>query len=393
MADPLIASLHDLVNQIQEQNVRQDQAQQDQAASRATLEGLITQLTNVSTAHQIRQVRTNQAHAARQQALENVVEQLANNFRPGEDLIPKFNGRPDDDVDEWLLRVNNTAESVGWEPDEKRRVAVRHLGEAALEWHQRAGGLLATWDAWSEGLRGAFQPKLSLPEWCTLVESRVQRPGEAGVRYVLDKVKLCGRCPIPLPEQEVVNHLIRGLASPEIKAALMRPTPNNVNAFIAALSALEAVNGTTAPNYPVASAAVAPQPSSSDLLLKTMADTLVMILQKVTITQQAPYRPAQGGPRPPPAYYNAPGPRDYSRVECHGCRQLGHIRRDCPQEREQRYDWAPPRTQVPSNRTVTWAPPPQNWRQPANPSGNPFVEENAVALPSENYMAAQRGRP
>jgi len=59
------------------------------------------------------------------------------------------------------------------------KVAVRHLGEAALEWHQRAGGLLAEWFAWSEGLRGAFQPKLSLPEWCNLVGSRVQRPGEA----------------------------------------------------------------------------------------------------------------------------------------------------------------------------------------------------------------------
>ena len=281
---------------------------------------------------------------------------MANNFRPGEDLILKFNGRPDDDVDEWFLRLNNTAESVGWEPDEKRRIAVRHLGEAALEWHQRAGGLLAIWDVWSEGLRGAFKQKLSLSEWCTLVESRVQRPGEAGVRYALDKVKLCGRCPIPLPEQEIVNHLIRGLACPEIKAVLMRSTPNNVNAFIAALSTLEAVNGITVPIQPVASAAVAPQPSSSDLLLKTLADTLVMILQKVTITQQAPYRPPHRGvPRPPPAYYNAPGPRDYSRVECHGCRQLGHIRRDCPREREQQYNWASPQAPVPPNRTMTWA--------------------------------------
>ena len=176
-------------------------------------------------------------------------------------------------MDEWFLRLNNTAESVGWEPDEKRRIAVRHLGEAALEWHQRAGGLLAIWDVWSEGLRGAFKQKLSLSEWCTLVESRVQRPGEAGVRYALDKVKLCGRCPIPLPEQEIVNHLIRGLASPEIKAVLMRSTPNNVNAFIAALSTLEAVNGITVPIQPVASAAVAPQPSSLDLLLKTDSQT------------------------------------------------------------------------------------------------------------------------
>ena len=64
--------------------------------------------------------------------------------------------------------------------------------------------------------------------------------------------------------------------------------------------------------------AVAEQPNMS-ALLKEMAEQR-QILDKLLLRD----KPAQRRPRNPGA------PRDYSSFVCHGCHELGHIKRNCP---------------------------------------------------------------
>jgi len=121
----------------------------------------------------------------------------------------------------------------------KRRVAVTKLDGAALACHDHTGYALVEWNDWIAGVRALFQPRLSLMEWCLLVERRTQLAGESGVEYSMEKDKLFRLCPHQLQEQEKVDYLIRGLMKPDQRGALLGNPPTDVATFIGALRSIE----------------------------------------------------------------------------------------------------------------------------------------------------------
>ena len=324
-------------------------------------------------------------HTHRQNALENLVARLAANTRTDVERIPRFSGSAHEDVSCWIDKIDRMAADENWDDDEKRLLAIRRLSGAAFDWHGRTGHEHDEWNEWSDGLRGAFQQRLSLSEWSILMERRVQAPGESGVHYALEKSKLCSRCPLQLTDQQLVHHLIRGLAKPEHVAAMMRPPPDTLAEFITTIGQLEEIGGAAIQPKPAAIPTANPVVSTVagdnlDLLVQTLTDRVTEgVLRKLDDAnpQRGPSRPtpyygpsyatlgygrpayttagygkpsyAMPGyvaPRPTMSggyrqqgYYGPPSPqwqqrtRDFSNVECFGCHRLGHLRRDCPELR------------------------------------------------------------
>ena len=154
-------------------------------------------------------------------------------------LIPTFSGRATDSLADWEEALSRAAVSDQWNDEMKRRAAVTKLDGAALAWHDHTGYALVEWNDWIAGIRALFQPRLSLTEWCLLVERRTQLAGESGVEYSMEKVKLFRLCPHQLQEQEKVDYLIWGLMKPDQRGALLGNPPADVATFIEALRSIE----------------------------------------------------------------------------------------------------------------------------------------------------------
>jgi hypothetical protein len=199
---------------------------------------------NVDWANLMREMMRNAA--AQQAVIAGLVDRVAPREPPVTeailDSIGRFYGRPEEDFDAWEAGVLRAAQTEGWREDRTRNIAIGRLGGAASEWQEQAGKRIQGWDDWRLALRLAFQRRLTLSEWCTMVDARRQRPNEAGSRYALEMARLCRLCPYPLDDNEVVRHLIRGLHRPELAAVLMSNPPINVQNFISRIAELEGVH-------------------------------------------------------------------------------------------------------------------------------------------------------
>jgi len=122
-------------------------------------------------------------------------------------LIPTFSGRATESLADWEGALARAAVSDHWNDGMRRRAAITKLDGAALAWHDHTGYALVEWNDWIAGIRTLFQPRLSLTEWCLLVEQRTQLPGESGVEYSMEKARLFLH---ELQDQEKVDYFDRG---------------------------------------------------------------------------------------------------------------------------------------------------------------------------------------
>ena len=153
--------------------------------------------------------------------------------------IPTFSGGITESLADWEAAIARVSLAEGWEDPMKRQVAIGKLTGTALAWHHQTGHTLELWNDWLAGLRLLFQPRLSLTEWCLLVEGRRHIPGEHSAQYAMEKAKLCRLCPHPLNEADIVTYLVRGLSRPDHVSALMANPPATIDGFIDAMRRME----------------------------------------------------------------------------------------------------------------------------------------------------------
>jgi len=298
--------------------------------------------------------------------------------------IPNFSGGPSDNLADWEAAIERDTVADDWTPEMKRRVAIGKLSGAALAWHDQTGVTLLEWGAWIAGLRTLFRPRLSISEWCTLVETRRQLPTESGVIYAMEKLKFIRLCPgVELPEADTIPYLIRGLNRPEIAAALLARMPNNITDLIEFVRQLEQVglSFSTVTHTPVAAAAVlqyglppaghaVPQTAVKDYLsvtVKALANQMSLLASTVhsmanqhipnwrvepspsfppsrpifhslmpkspdLLHQSIPQVPRQQIPQQsnPAQYYNPYPRRPLNELLCFACNNYGHFAKDCP---------------------------------------------------------------
>jgi len=223
--------------------------------------------------------------------------------------IPVFSGGAMESLSDWEATIDRTATAEHWDDAAKRRVAIGKLAGTALAWQNQSGFAFITWAEWVAGLRVMFQPRMSLTEWCLLVEGRRQAPGEPGAQYAMEKSKLCRMCPHAITEAEMIPYFIRGLQRPEQVAALLGNPPQTITAFVDTIRRLEQIgNSSTA-----ASTTMPPSPTSAELLMcgnagvyapcDTVAQTMAAIndrLRRMEAAVQSAVR------RPPNNWQNGP---------------------------------------------------------------------------------------
>ena len=175
--------------------------------------------------------------------------------------IPSFAGKTGESLEDWLTIVSRVAAAENWDEANKQRVAIGKLVGVAAHWHDNSGFALPDWNAWVAQIRATFEPRMTLAEWCLLVENRRQLPGESGAQYALEKAQICRRCPLTLAEADMIPYLVRGLLRPEHMSVLMNPLPATVTAFVDIIRHLEAVAGCTQ-TAPIVSTVESAKPST-----------------------------------------------------------------------------------------------------------------------------------
>ena len=145
---------------------------------------------------------------------------------------------------EWVAQVRRVQQAEGWNEARARLSAVRRLKGTALEWNTAVGENIVEFVAWRTSLTNSFRRRLTASQFGVLIESRVQRPGEPGMIYALEKAKLCSKSLMPLGNTEVVRHLINGLARWEQVALILKHPPTDLAEFIERIRDLEDIGVT-----------------------------------------------------------------------------------------------------------------------------------------------------
>ncbi|KAI9550806.1 hypothetical protein GHT06_005079 [Daphnia sinensis] len=243
-----------------------------------------------------------------------------------------------------------------WEPADHLRAALAKLAGAAYHWYETTAQTHNTWRGWRAALLTAFGRTLTIEEWSKMVESRRQLPGETTSSYVYDKLQICRRCPVDLPEREQVKRLAWGLLRPEHGAAVMAQAPETVTEFIRQLTAVEEgagpyamnINGpvvatvtpmctATAPSalypsalYPSVPTPFLPQCPPPATTLGPIPGQIKLLTQIVSrldvMERKLPIAPNTG------TRFSAASGRG-SAGTCYNCNFAGHIARDCPKPR------------------------------------------------------------
>ncbi|KAI9560542.1 hypothetical protein GHT06_011483 [Daphnia sinensis] len=119
-----------------------------------------------------------------------------------------FEGKLGESGRHWVRIINQAGDVEGWTNAQKRQVAVRRLGGIALQWHLQSGANNPNWQNWSNALGTNFTQRLSPSEWYKLIEERVQKAGEPGIAYAVEKSRLLDLSPHVLTNAQKVSYLI-----------------------------------------------------------------------------------------------------------------------------------------------------------------------------------------
>ena len=124
---------------------------------------------------------------------------------------PIFEGRPQDDVIEWLQEYEDISEYNHWAPAQKLRHVKWALKGFAKNWYRMLDPEPNTFDAFSVAIRAAFKHPAYESGMAVQLDNRKQGIDESPVLYCYEKLNLCRKVDPNMAEGVKLQHLLRGM--------------------------------------------------------------------------------------------------------------------------------------------------------------------------------------
>ena len=148
--------------------------------------------------------------------------------------VPMFEGRPQDDVVEWLQEYRDVADFNNWTVGQRFRHVKWALKGYAKNWYRMLQPEPDTFDAFSIAIRAAFKHPAYDSGIAAELNSRRQGVDESPVLYCYEKLNLCRKVDPEMTEGVKLQHLISGMKPAMVERVY--PSVNfvvpNTNAFI-----------------------------------------------------------------------------------------------------------------------------------------------------------------
>lgn len=245
----------------------------------------------------------------------------------------EFQGKSEEDVDDWIHSVNQEAAAGGWPDAHKLNMAKASLRGAAARW-EPGPNANDNWEDWSAALLNAFRKKYTLQEWFKLVTSRKQCENEPAAQYAIETKKLLQFCPHPIEEREFVKYVIQGIRYKQFSSVLLSNPPITMTQFAAVYGEMEAnaAYGPTEENQTESLNTLRTQLKQQEAKLAAIErGALLKEIEKNNSTSTSKSNP-RAAPYPRVeerrSFNNPP-----TNVECRNCYEKGHYARNCPHER------------------------------------------------------------
>lgn len=153
--------------------------------------------------------------------LENTLNQNTNfsfNFREIQDTITPFSGESNEDVDCWIVDMENTAVALGWSSQQLFIYGKNNLkGTARLAMSGRIQ--ITNWMTLKKCLKEEFQREISMMEIHQMMIGRRWRKDETLLHYYYDMLKL-GEKGV-LSDADVIRYIIEGIQDTPFNKAVL----------------------------------------------------------------------------------------------------------------------------------------------------------------------------
>lgn len=154
---------------------------------------------------------------------------------------PKFAGRRNEDVEDWLDSFARVSTFNGWDDRLKLRNAAFALTEVAETWYLNNASTITDWDGFTSELRLIFgSPAARSAAAKKKLAARVQRPNETYTSYIEDVLALCRRVDKDMIEADRVHHILKGIEQFAFTALALQ-NPTTVSAVTATCQRLDAL--------------------------------------------------------------------------------------------------------------------------------------------------------
>ncbi|KAK2578394.1 hypothetical protein KPH14_012645 [Odynerus spinipes] len=146
--------------------------------------------------------------------------------------IPEFAGTDEENVRQWILRVDKVAAIHGASDDVVLLAASSKLARYAKRWYeQQNSSCCESWSALKEGLLNFFDRSVPYSTALKRIEERKwDFAKESFDEYALEKLSLMYR--LNLPEDDQISLLTAGINNMSIRAVALSQKDNNVHIFL-----------------------------------------------------------------------------------------------------------------------------------------------------------------
>ncbi|KAH7944685.1 hypothetical protein HPB51_028603 [Rhipicephalus microplus] len=135
--------------------------------------------------------------------------------------LPTYSGTESDNFAQWKTAVESMHERCAWTEAATINAGISRIRGRTATWHRTTGHLHADWTSWVTPLKTEFDKPLLFCQWVAYVDARAQRENKTMTDYIYACVQRIRRALYKLSDDDVVDWLIQGVWSTNVKPMLV----------------------------------------------------------------------------------------------------------------------------------------------------------------------------